>query len=335
MTAVVDAHAHVIVAEIARDAAPDELWRPRVFRESPDAHQVVELAGREVRSAVREWTDPERIVADQDAAGTDLVVLCPLVVTLPYDVDPDEGARRARLQNDGLARLVHERPDRIAALGAVPLQDPPLAADMLRAIMADGVLRGVEVAASVRGAFLGDETFEPFWTAAEETGALVFVHPTTRGFDAPVFAEHYLWNAVGNPLETTVTAAHLVMTGTMERHPSLRVLLAHGGGAILALRGRLRHAHSFQPQARSRLGESPEDSLRRFHYDTVVHDAALLRSLVETVGADRVLLGSDHPFDMGDLRPADSVRAAGLQPADEAAVLGGNAAMLLGLEVAT
>jgi aminocarboxymuconate-semialdehyde decarboxylase len=335
MTAVVDAHAHVIVAEIARDAAPDELWRPRVFRESPDAHQVVELAGREVRSAVREWTDPERIVADQDAAGTDLVVLCPLVVTLPYDVDPDEGARRARLQNDGLARLVRERPDRIAALGAVPLQDPPLAADMLRAIMADGVLRGVEVAASVRGAFLGDETFEPFWTAAEETGALVFVHPTTRGFDAPVFAEHYLWNAVGNPLETTVTAAHLVMTGTMERHPSLRVLLAHGGGAILALRGRLRHAHSFQPQARSRLGESPEDSLRRFHYDTVVHDAALLRSLVETVGADRVLLGSDHPFDMGDLRPADSVRAAGLQPADEAAVLGGNAAMLLGLEVAT
>jgi aminocarboxymuconate-semialdehyde decarboxylase len=335
MTVVVDAHAHVIVSEITRDAAPAERWRPRVFRESPGAHQVVELGGREVRSAVREWTDPERIVADQDAAGTDLVVLCPLVVTLPYDVDPDEGARRARLQNDGLARLVQERPDRIAALGAVPLQDPPLAADMLRAIMADGVLRGVEVAASVRGAFLGDETFEPFWTAAEETGALVFVHPTTRGFDAPVFAEHYLWNAVGNPLETTVTAAHLVMTGTMERHPSLRVLLAHGGGAILALRGRLRHAHSFQPQARSRLGESPEDSLRRFHYDTVVHDAALLRSLVETVGADRVLLGSDHPFDMGDLRPADSVRAAGLQPADEAAVLGGNAAMLLGLEVAT
>jgi aminocarboxymuconate-semialdehyde decarboxylase len=335
MTAVVDAHAHVIVAEITRDAAADELWRPRVSRESPGAHQVVELEGREVRSAVREWTDPERIVADQDAAGTDLVVLCPLVVTLPYDVEPEEGERRARLQNEGLARLVKERPDRIAALGAVPLQDPVLAANTLRRVMADGVLRGVEVAASVRGAFLGDDAFEPFWAAAEETGALVFVHPTTRSFEAPVFTEHYLWNAVGNPLETTVTAAHLVMTGTMERHPSLRVLLAHGGGAILALRGRLRHAHSFQPQARSRLVESPEDSLRRFFYDTVVHDAGVLRSLVETVGADRVLLGSDHPFDMGDLRPAETVRAAGLAPADEAAVLGGNASMLLGLEVTT
>jgi aminocarboxymuconate-semialdehyde decarboxylase len=113
------------------------------------------------------------------------------------------------------------------------------------------------------------------------------------------------------------------------------VLLAHGGGAIMALRGRLRHAHAFQPQARSRLVEPFEDSLRRFYFDTVTHDATLLRQLVETVGAGRVLCGSDHPFDMGDLRPADTVRAAGLSPGDEAAVLGGNAAALLGLEVRT
>jgi aminocarboxymuconate-semialdehyde decarboxylase len=223
---------------------------------------------------------------------------------------------------------------RVAALGTVPLQDPRPASQELRALMADGVLGGVEVAANVGGRYLGDDAFEPFWAAAEETGAVVFVHPTTRGFDAPVFGEHYLWNAVGNPFETTVTAAHLVMTGTMERHPGLKVVLAHGGGAILTLRGRLRHAHSFQPDARSRLRESPEESLRRFHYDTVVHDAGLLRGLVETVGADRVVLGSDHPFDMGDLRPADTVRSADLDPSDEAAVLGGNAARLLGLEVA-
>jgi aminocarboxymuconate-semialdehyde decarboxylase len=221
----------------------------------------------------------------------------------------------------------------VAALGAVPLQSPELAATELRDLMAAGLLAGVELAASVAGRFLGDDVFEPFWAAAEETGALVFIHPTTRGFDAPVFGEHYLWNAVGNPLETTVSAAHLVMTGTMERHPDLRVLLAHGGGAILALRGRLRHAHSFQPQARSRLRESPDASLRRFLYDTVVHDPGLLRALVETVGADRVLCGSDHPFDMGDLRPADSVRAVGLGPQEEAAILGGNAARLLGLEI--
>jgi aminocarboxymuconate-semialdehyde decarboxylase len=331
VTPVIDAHAHVIVPEVFREVAPEEPWRPRVWR--ADGRQAFEVGGREVRSAVREWTDLERILADQDAAGTDVVVLSPLVLLLGYDADPDEGLRRCRIQNGGLAHLVRAGGGRVAALGAVPLQDPALAADELRALMADGTLRGVEIAASVNGRFLGDDMFEPFWSAAEETGALVFIHPTTRGFDAPVFGEHYLWNTVGNPLETTVAAAHLVLTGTMERHPGLQVLLAHGGGAILALRGRLRHAHSFQPQARSRLRESPEESLRRFLYDTVVHDETLLRELVATVGADRVLCGSDHPFDMGDLRPADTVRAAALPPADEAAVLGGNAARLLGLDV--
>ena len=208
------------------------------------------MGGRQVRAGVREWVDVDQILADQDAAGTDMVVLSPVVMLLGHDADPEEGLRRARIQNEGLARLVSSHADRIGALGTVPMQDPALAADELRRIMADGVLCGVELAASVGGTYLGDESFEPFWAAAEETGALVFIHPTTRGFPAPVFQEHYLWNAVGNPLETTVTAAHLIMTGTMERHPGLRVLLAHGGGAILSLRGRLRHVHSFQPDAR-------------------------------------------------------------------------------------
>lgn len=328
MTRTIDLHAHVIVPEILRSSAPDEAWRPHVTDEG-----VLEVGGRQIRSGVRSWTDAERILAEQDAAGTDMVVLSPVVMLLGHDCDPDEGLRRARLQNDGLANLVEAFPDRIGALGTVPLQDPALAASELRSLMADGVLRGVELAASVDGTYLGDERFEPFWAAAEETGAIVFIHPTTRGFPAPVFGEHYLWNAVGNPLETTVTAAHLIMTGTMERHPGLRVVLAHGGGAILSLRGRLRHVHSFQPDARSKLVESPEDSLRRFYFDTVVHDAGLLRALVDTVGADRVVLGSDHPFDMGDLEPAATVRAAGLSEEDEAAVLHGNAAGLLGLEV--
>ena len=328
---VVDAHAHVIVPEVTREADPGEAWRPRVWRDG-DRH-AFEVDGREVRSGVGEWTDLEGILADQDAAGTDVVVLSPLVLLLAYDADAEEGRRRCRTQNEGLARMVREGGGRVAALGAVPLQEPELAASELRGLMADGVLSGVEVAASVRGRYLGDDAFAPFWAAAEETGALVFVHPTTRGFAAPVFGEHYLWNAVGNPLETTVTAAHLVMTGTMERHPGVRVLLAHGGGAILALRGRLRHAHAVQPQARSRLGEPPEESLRRFLYDTVVHDAGLLRALVDAVGADHVLCGSDRPFDMGVARPGDAVRAAGLDAADEAAVLAGNAARLLGLEV--
>ena len=114
------------------------------------------------------------------------------------------------------------------------------------------------------------------------------------------------------------------MSGVMEAHPRLRVLLAHGGGATLSLRGRLRHAHGFQPQAKARLREPPEDSLRRFYYDTVTHDPTVLRDLVDFAGADHVLLGSDYPFDMGVERPAEIVRALGLPVADEEKILGSN-----------
>jgi aminocarboxymuconate-semialdehyde decarboxylase len=325
---IVDAHVHMIVPEICRDAAPAEAWRPRVYRDG-DGAQVVELDGRPIRSAVGEFVDVDKLLTAQDAAGVDRIVLSPWVPLLWYDADPAEALRRARIQNEALSGLVRAHPERIAALGTVPLQNPALAVRELERLMEEGTLSGIELAASVRGTYLGDERFELFWDAVERLGALVFIHPTTRGFDAEAFREYYLWNTVGNPLETTITAAHMVMAGVMERHPRLRILLAHGGGALLALRGRLRHAHGFQAQARSRLSESPDDSLRRFYYDTITHDAVLLRALVEFAGPERVLLGSDYPFDMGDERSVERVRAAGLGPDAEEAILGGNATRLL------
>lgn len=303
---VIDVHAHVIVPGLGADVS----WR--------DGVQVVEFGGRAIRSAVREFVDLERILEEQDRAGVEKVVLCPWVNLLGRD---------AERQNEVLAAMVGPR---VAVLGTVDVGSP----DTLVELMGDGRLSGVEVAASVGGDYLGHERFQPFWAAAEETGALVFIHPTTRGFELPVFDGYYLWNTVGNPLETTVTAAHMVMAGILERHPRLKIVLAHGGGAILALRGRLRHAHSFQPQARERLRESPDDSLRRFYYDTVTHDAELLRSLVGYVGADRVLLGSDYPFDMGLERPAELVRELRLDPDDEERIVGANAERLLAQEVA-
>jgi aminocarboxymuconate-semialdehyde decarboxylase len=325
---VTDVHAHVIVPEILRDACPDEEWRPLV-RWEDDGTQLVEMAGRGVRSMVEEAVDVDGILAAQDEAGVQRVVLSPFVPLLYYDAEPEEGLRRCRIQNQALARTVREHPERVAALGAVPLQEPELAATELRALMAEGALSGVEIAASVRGVYLGDDRFEPFWAAAAASRALVFVHPTTRGFGDAVFDEYYLWNAVGNPTETTVAAAHMVLAGVLERHPTLHVVLAHGGGALLALRGRLRHAYEQRTGAHARLSEPPERSIKRFYFDTVVHDHGLLRALVDYAGPEHVLLGSDYPFDMGDLRPADSVRACGFNPDVEAAILGGNAEHLI------
>jgi aminocarboxymuconate-semialdehyde decarboxylase len=327
---IVDCHAHVIVPEVTRDAAPGEIWRPLVGRE--DGRQYVETGGKRIWSAVQEFCDPDAILAAQDAAGVERVLLCPWVGLLGDGAEPELAIRTAEIQNDGLARLAAERPERIAALGTVPLHDVDLAARELRALMARPGLGGVELPASFGGHYLGHERFEPLWQAAEDTGALVFVHPTTQGFGQALFQEYYLWNTVGNPLETAITAAHMTFAGVLESHPGLRVLLAHGGGAIAPLRGRLRHAWSFQPQARSRLERSPEESLARFLYDTVVHDDDVLAGLVRWVGAEHVLLGSDYPFDMGEPRPVERVRALGLPAEEERLVLGGNAERLLGRE---
>jgi aminocarboxymuconate-semialdehyde decarboxylase len=322
----IDAHAHVIVPEVMR-----EPWGPRVRRQ--DGAQIVELGGREIRSAVREFVDTDAILAAQDEAGIDHVVLCPWVNLLGYDAPAAEALERGRVQNAGLCGLQAAHPGRVSVLGTVPLQDPELAAVELEALM-DSSFAGVEIAASVNGVPLGDERFEPFWAAAEATRALVFIHPTTRGSAGAGFDDFHLWNLVGNPMETTVAAAHLVLAGVLDRHPRLHVLLAHGGGALPALRGRLRHGWSAVAPAGAKLHEDPAASLRRLYYDTVVFDPGVLRELVAFAGADHVLLGSDYPFDMADARPADTVAAAGLRPAEEAAVLGGNAARLLGLEVA-
>src|SRR3989440_718905 len=299
MTAVVDAHAHVIIPGLGADVT----WR--------DGAQVVAYEGREIRAALRELVDLERILEAQHDSGVDVVVLCPWVNLLGREVER---------QNEALAGMVGGR---VAALGTVDLERP----EQLVELMRDGRLRGVEIPAAPAGTYLGDARFLDFWAAAEQTGALVFVHPSTGGFALPVMDEHYLWNTVGNPLETTVTAAHMVGAGLLDEHPALRVLLAHGGGVLAALRGRLAREQEIHPP-----GRDVGTAIRRFHVDTVVHDAGVPRGLVELFGAELVLCGSDYPFDMGVERPAEIVRALGLPAEDEAKILGGNALRLLGQE---
>jgi aminocarboxymuconate-semialdehyde decarboxylase len=298
---VVDVHAHVVVPGLGAEVAWDERG------------QVVRYGGREIRAALREFSDLDRIVEEQDRAGVDVVVLAPWVNLCGVEVER---------QNEALAGMVGER---VAALGTVDVEQPEQLVDLMR----DGRLSGVEIPAAPGGDYLGHERFRDFWAAAEETRALVFVHPSTRGFGLPVLEEHYMWNTVGNPVETTVTAAHMVGAGVMDDFPELRVLLAHGGGVLPSLRGRLAHEQTIHPPGRDVLA-----AIGRFYVDTVVHDADVLRGLVDFFGAERVLLGSDYPFDMGVERPAEIVRALGLAAQQESAVLGANALRLLGREVA-
>ena len=293
---VVDCHAHVVVPGLGVEVE----WR--------DGAQVVIEGGREIRSATREICDVDGILDEQDHAGVDVVVLCPYVNLCGVEVER---------QNEALAALAGER---VLVLGTVDLERPEQLVELVR----DGRLRGVEIPAAPGGSFLGEPRFREFWAAAEETGVLVFVHPSARGFALHVMDEHYFWTTLGNPFETTVTAAHMLAAGIFDEHPRLEVLLAHGGGALPALRGRLAREQQVHPP-----GRDVGASLRRFHVDTVVHDVDVLRGLVDLFGADRVLLGSDYPFDMGTERPTEIVRALGLPSEEEELILGGNALRLL------
>lgn len=296
MSRVVDVHAHVVVPGLGADVE----WRNGV--------QVVSQDGRETRAALREFQDLDRIVEEQDRAGVDSVVLCPWVNLCGIEVER---------QNEALAALAGQR---IFVLGTVEPERP----EQLVELMRDGRLRGVEIPAVPGGTYLGDPRLAEFWAAAEETGALVFVHPSSRGLALPVMEEYYLWNTVGNPIETAVSAAHMLGAGVLDAHPRLNVLLAHGGGALPALRGRLAREQEIHPPGRDVCA-----SLSRFLVDSVVHDVDVLRGLVDFFGAERVLLGSDYPFDMGVEHPAETVRALGLPLHEEALILGGNALRVL------
>ena len=324
---ILDVHCHVIVEEMTARTVPQD-WRPAIGRDG--GQYRLAFRGRDIGSVVSEFTDVDTILGQAAATGVDRLLLSPWISLVPAEADPATARDVCEVHNTALAALVAAHRGQVSAVGAVVLQEPALAARQIADLVASYGLAGAEIPASVGGRYLGDDFFLPFWEAAEQAGALVFIHPTTRGFAVPALEQYYLWNSVGNPMETAIAAAHMAMAGVLERHPRLRVVLAHGGGALPVVRGRLRRAYAVRPEARARLAVGPDAALRRFYYDTVTHDHDLLADLVRYAGAGQVLLGSDRPFDMGTDDPVGEVRALDLGP-DTELVLGGTAARLLGI----
>jgi aminocarboxymuconate-semialdehyde decarboxylase len=181
----------------------------------------------------------------------------------------------------------------------------------------------------VRGRNLDDPALEPFWATAERLGAFIFIHPQ-GGAGAERLGSYYLKNLVGLPFETTIAGASLVFGGVLERHPGLKICLAHGGGFVPYQAGRFRHGFEVRPEAGVKLKETPEASIARLYYDTITHATPALEFLIATAGASHVLLGSDYPFDMGNLDCVARVEALAIPPADRDLILGGYAERVLG-----
>ena len=324
----IDTHAHIIVPEILRDAKPAERWRPRVVWEN--GKQFVEYGPKRIGSATREFVNPETILDELRKSGVEAVLLCPWVSLVRYEATPDESLNACQIQNDALSALVKKYPKHIAALGMIPLQDVALAIQELERLMNSG-LKGVEIGTHVNGIYPGDARFRPFWEACESLGASVFIHPVEGGGRAEL-RDYYMWNVIGNPMETSVAAGHLILSGVMDAYPRLKILLAHGGGALPYLHGRLDRGFKQRPEINKVISRSPTEYLKQFYFDTITHDAVVLKSLVDFVGADHILLGSDYPFDMGNENPVELVCAANLGTEKEKKILEENAMLLLGWE---
>lgn len=319
----IDIHAHIIVPEIIRSSAPNEEWRPALSWEN--GKQFVEFGGRRLGSALREFVDMQTILAEQDKADIDRLVLTPWSSLFRYDADIEASIQANQIQNNALAAIAQAHPDRIVSLGTVPLQDSDVAVAELKRCMHELGLAGVEVGTNVNGKYLGDEQFRPFWAAAEELGAVIQIHPIP-GLGGPTNREYYLWNAFANPAETAMTASHMILSGLLEEHPNLKIFLFHGGGHLPYQIGRLDRAYEMRPEASAKISAPPSTYLKKFYFDTVTHSAQALSYLIDLVGVEQVMVGSDYPFDMGYDRPAELVESLNeLSRTDKDAILSGNA----------
>jgi aminocarboxymuconate-semialdehyde decarboxylase len=326
----IDVHAHILPEETIRrlgEEAPR--LAPRLVAQS-DGATVMEIAGRVVqRPMPRECCDLDLRLADMDRHGIAMQAVCATVHTFFYDQEPALGAACAAIQNDEIAAVVRRHPDRFVALATLPLQDPQRAADELARAMRTLGLRGAQIGSNVNGRNLDDPALEPVWTVANELRAFVLVHPHGEILPGDRLKYYYMRNFVGLPFETTMAAAALVLGGVVERYPAINFCLCHGGGFLPYQAGRFLHAFEVRAEPKTRLRGSPQDSLARLHYDTIVHSSRALEFLIATVGAEHVLLGSDYPFDMGELGCVARVEALPIAPAQRDAVLGRRAGELL------
>lgn len=325
-TPVIDVHSHFFPEEFVR----------LVEREGPPHGARVDRRGEMASLAMPghpptplgpQFVDADARLARLDAAGIAVQAVSlspPMVHWAPADL----GVRLARAFNDGIAALCRRYPDRFVGLATLPLQDVSASvAEMTRAARELG-MRGIYVATSVRGQYLDEPAFRPLWESAHRLRLPVFTHPLTH-LGAQELAQFHLFNTIGFPTETAVLVGRLIYSGLLTEYPEVRVVLAHAGGTVPFLLGRLDHAHRHRGELQRAISKPPSAYLHHFVFDTIAHSDRALRFVIDAVGAERVVVGTDAPYDMADDDPVGRVKRLGLPGEDEAAILGLTAAHLL------
>jgi aminocarboxymuconate-semialdehyde decarboxylase len=327
----IDVHGHLLVPEANALAAghPREEADAAAERAAFSAHSI-EMNQAQIKRVFPQLTDVSRRLEDMATSQVTHQIVGPMPMHR-YWAAPDLALRLTRTVNASIATHCAQAPTQLRGLGTLPLQHPHLAVTELEYAVTELGLKGVSVSTNVDGRELADPEFEAVWEAAAELGAVIFIHPWGCSLGARL-GKNFLGNTVGQPVETTLALSHLIFAGILDRHPTLKLLAAHGGGYLPTYIGRSDHAWHHRPDAHT-CAEPPSTYLRRLWYDALVYTPTALRHLVEAVGIDRVMLGSDYPFDMGVTDAPVRAQAAGLNEDDVTRILSTNAADLFDIDV--
>lgn len=325
---IVDVHAHALSEDFVRETARHPS-RGIPYEILPDGNYFIRGYGVMDRLM---W-DLEGRLESLERRGIDLQLVAPPppVVSNQHRVI---GVELARILNKETAKLVDRGAGRLGGLAVIPLGEPRSAAEEIRRAVGEHGFRGAAIPTSAGGRPLDLAEYAEVWSVLEELGLLVFMHSTTA-VTREALADYTLSTVIGWPTETTICVARLIFSGTLERHPGLHLVLSHGGGTLPYLRGRLNLAYSAphyeaNPACRANIRQPPGDYFYQLYFDTVVASAESLRFLIDLVGADRVMFGSDFPFEIGDAEGRASLPVIDALPAAQRdQILGGNAAAIL------
>jgi len=328
-TVTVDVHTHLMVPEAVEMTLPHARPEndPRTFFSSP---QTNELNREFYRLTNDKYHDPGTRLADMDAMGIDIQLMALTPLQYFYWADAELAPRLAAAQNHRVAELVASHPDRFVGVGTLPMGHSELAvAEAAR--VADLGFPAVQIGADIGGVDLDDPGLDPIWRALEELGLVVILHPA--GFtEARRLTDYYLVNVIGMPLSTTVAVTRMILGGVFERFPLLKMLLVHGGGYLAFYPARTDHAFRHRPELRANIDRLPSEYLSNLYFDITVFEPRLVELLVERFGVERVLLGTDYPFDMGLTDPLALLAETGLDADDRQMIAGLNASRLFGIE---